>query len=228
LPFEADGPRVRDAATVILLSRTTDGPKVLMGQRGGGAAFMPDKFVFPGGAVDPEDAVLPGEVALEAATARLLARDAPAGLAGALACAAVRELWEETGLMLGVPEAGAEAASVPASWRGFYDAGLVPNTAALRMIFRAVTPPGRPRRFDARFFLADAAAVAGDDLTASGEELAHLQWVDLATARALPLPFITEVVLSELEALIEDDDPARPVPFFHQSPEGPEFRLLRA
>ena len=46
------------------------------------------------------------------------------------------------------------------------------------------------------------------------------------TARALPLPFITEVVLSEVEALIADPDPARPVPFFHQTPEGPRFRLL--
>jgi 8-oxo-dGTP pyrophosphatase MutT (NUDIX family) len=228
VPPDGEGPKVRDAATVILLNRTAGGPKVLMGQRGGGAAFMPDKFVFPGGAVDPEDAALPGAWALEPVTARRLAEGASPGLAAALACAAVRELWEETGLMLGVPEASAPGMTVPASWRGFYAAGFVPDTAALRLVFRAVTPPGRPRRFDARFFLADAAAVAGDDLAASGDELSHLQWLDLAGARALSLPFITEVVLSELEALLADDDPARPVPFFHQSPEGPEFRLLRA
>jgi 8-oxo-dGTP pyrophosphatase MutT (NUDIX family) len=228
LPPDAAGPPVRDAATVILLSRTPEGPKVLMGQRGNAAAFMPDQFVFPGGAVDPEDAVLPGEIALEPATARQLAADAPPGLARALACAAVRELWEETGLMLGRPDPGAAGLAVPASWRGFYAAGLVPNTAALRLVFRAVTPPGRPRRFDARFFLVEASEIAGDDLTASGEELAHLQWLDLAAARALSLPFITEVVLSELAALLAEDDPARPVPFFFQSAQGPEFRLLRA
>ncbi len=104
----------------------------------------------------------------------------------------------------------------------------MPNGAALRFVFRAITPPGRPRRFDARFFLAEAADLAGvdDDFSGAGDELSHLQWLGLAAARALPLPFITEVVLSELEALLADPDPARPVPFFHQTPEGPEFRLL--
>ena len=48
----------------------------------------------------------------------------------------------------------------------------------------------------------------------------------LADARGLPLPFITEVVLSEVAAIMADPDPARPVPFFHQTPEGPRFRLL--
>ena len=116
--------------------------------------------------------------------------------------------------------------AVPGSWQGFYERGLVPHTAALRFVFRAITPPGRPRRFDARFFLVEARDIAGDSLEASGEELAHLQWLTLADARALPLPFITEVVLSEVEALMADPDPARPVPFFHQTPEGPRFRLL--
>ena len=220
------GPPVRDAATVILVRRDPEGPKVLMGQRGGGAAFMPDKFVFPGGAVDPEDDLLPGEPALEPLTARRLALEAPAGVVRSLPRAAVREVWEETGLMLGLPDAGAPGLTVPASWQGFYAAGLVPDCAALRFVFRAITPPGRPRRFDARFFLAEATAIAGDDLEASGEELAHLQWLDLAAARALPLPFITEVVLSEVEALLADPDPERPVPFFHQTGEGPRFSLL--
>jgi 8-oxo-dGTP pyrophosphatase MutT (NUDIX family) len=223
---EAAGPPVRDAATVILVRRDPDGPKLLMGQRGGGAAFMPDKFVFPGGAVDPEDDLLPGAPVLEPLTARRLAIEAPPELVRSLALAAVRELWEETGLMLGLPETAAASLAVPASWRGFYDMGLLPNCGALRFVFRAITPPGRPRRFDARFFLAEASAIAGDHLEASGEELAHLQWLDLAGARALPLPFITEVVLSEVEALLADPDPARPVPFFHQTPEGPRFRML--
>ena len=97
---------------------------------------------------------------------------------------------------------------------------------ALRFVFRAITPPGRPRRFDARFFLVEARDIAGDSLDASGEELAHLQWLTLAGARALPLPFITEVVLSEVAAIMADPDPAQPVPFFHQTAEGPRFRLL--
>jgi 8-oxo-dGTP pyrophosphatase MutT (NUDIX family) len=225
-PAPDGGPPIRDAATVILVRRDREGPRVLMGQRGGGAAFMPDKFVFPGGAVDPEDDLLPDGPALEPLTARRLAVETRPPLIPSLARAAVRELWEETGLMLGMADAGAAAASVPESWRGFYARGLVPNTVALRFVFRAVTPPGRPRRFDARFFLVEARDIAGDSLDASGEELAHLQWLTLAEARALPLPFITEVVLSEVEALMADPDPARPVPFFHQTPGGPRFRLL--
>lgn len=223
---ERRDPPVRDAATVVLVRRDPEGARVLMGQRGNAAAFMPDKFVFPGGAVDPEDGLLPGEAVLEPLTAERLALEAPPALVPSLARAAVRELWEETGLMLGLPDAAAAGLAVPEGWRGFYAAGLVPNAAALRFIFRAITPPGRPRRFDARFFLVEAGAIAGDGLEASGEELAHLQWLTLPAARALPLPFITEVVLSEVEAIMADADPARPVPFFHQTPEGSRFRLL--
>lgn len=199
-----------------------------MGQRGGGAAFLPEKFVFPGGAVDPEDHAIDGDPGPDPGTARRLALDADPALVRALPRAAVRELWEETGLMLGRPDPAAAARRVPETWRGFFAAGLVPGTDALRFVFRAVTPPGRPRRFDARFFLADADALAGvhDDFAGAGGELAHLQWLGLAAARRLPLPFITEVVLAELGPLLADPDPARPVPFFAQGPDGPAFTML--
>jgi 8-oxo-dGTP pyrophosphatase MutT (NUDIX family) len=201
---DAEGtPAVRDAASLILVRRTAAGPQVLMGQRGAAAAFMPDKFVFPGGAVDADDRLLDGDPAPLAATLARLAVETAPELVRALPRAAVRELWEETGLMLGVPDAGA-------------------------LVFRAVTPPGRPRRFDARFFVAEAEAVAGahDDFAGAGDELTHLQWLGLAAARVLPLPFITEVVLSEVEAVLGDPDPGRPVPFFFQGPGGPAFRML--
>lgn len=223
-----DGPEVRDAATLILLRRAADGPQVLMGQRGNAAAFMPDKFVFPGGAVDLDDRALDGDPPPDPATLARLGLGTDPELARALPRAAVRELWEETGLALGVADPEAARRPVPAGWRGFHAAGLAPNAAALRFVFRAITPPGRPRRFDARFFLAEAGAVAGahDDFARAGDELSHLQWIGLAAARTLPLPFITEVVLSELEALLADPDPARPVPFFDQTADGPRFRTL--
>ncbi len=225
---EAADPPVRDAATLILVRRAPAGPQVLMGQRGGAAAFMPEKFVFPGGAVDPDDRLLEGDPDPDPETARRLAIAADPALVRALPRAAVRELWEETGLMLGRPDPTAATRAVPAGWRGFYAAGLVPDVAALRLVFRAVTPPGRPRRFDARFFLADAGAVAGvqDDFAGAGGELSHLCWVGLPAARELPLPFITEVVLAELAALLAAGAAARPVPFFRQGPDGPAFGLL--
>lgn len=224
-----DDPPVRDAASVILVRRDArGGGEVLMGQRGKGAAFMPDLFVFPGGAVDPEDGALDLAPRLEPETARRLADDAPPGVGAALALAAVRELWEETGLMLGRPDPAAATRAVPPGWRGFFAEGLVPDTEALRFVFRAITPPGRPRRFDARFFLVEAAAVAGrdDDFAAAGSELRHLQWIDLSEAKALPLPFITEVVLSEVGLRLAQPEVPRGVPFFQQRPEGPRFRML--
>ena len=214
---------------MILVRRGADGPpRVLMGQRGARAAFLPEMFVFPGGAVDDGDLALPGDVALDDATAARLAVETAPGLVPALARAAVRELWEETGLVLGRPDGAAAWLAVPDAWRGFYAGGHVPHTAPLRFVFRAITPPGRPRRFDARFFLVEAEALApgGDDFAGAGGELAHLQWLDLAGARALPLPFITEVVLSEVEALLAAPERTRGVPFFHQAGGAGRFRLL--
>ncbi len=216
----AEPPAVRDAATVILLRRTAGGAHVLMGQRGTGAVFMPDKFVFPGGAVDPEDAARAPGARLDPGTARRMAVPEVADLPAALAVAAIRELWEETGLRLGHP---AERAAP--DWPGFE---IRPRTEALRLVFRAVTPPGRPRRFDARFFVAEADDLAGgaDDFSAASGELRHLQWIGLGEARRLPLPFITEVVLSEVAARLADPDPERPVPFFDHDADGSHFRLL--
>lgn len=221
-------PPIRDAATIILVRRSGAVPQVLMGQRGNAAVFMPDKFVFPGGAVDAADFTLAGDVPVGAETRERLAVEARPELVAALPRAAVRELWEETGLMLGRPDAGAAEREVPAAWRGFFEEGLVPNGAALRFVFRAITPPGRPRRFDARFFIAEASDIAGrdDDFGKAGDELRHLQWLDLAAARELPLPFITEVVLGEVEALLEPGAAGRPVPFFHQTAAGPRFTAL--
>jgi 8-oxo-dGTP pyrophosphatase MutT (NUDIX family) len=227
-----DAVPVRDAASVILVRPAATGPQILMGQRGARAVFMPDKFVFPGGAVDDEDlsladAVPPGPEAGTESLRRLALHTDPA-VARALPLTAVRELWEETGLTLGRPDPAARDRAVAPGWQGFFAAGLVPHCVPLRFVFRAITPPGRPRRFDARFFLADAGALHGDvdGFDAASGELAHLQWIDLAAARDLALPFITEVVLSEVAALLRAPEAARPVPFFHHDAAGAHFRLI--
>jgi 8-oxo-dGTP pyrophosphatase MutT (NUDIX family) len=213
------GPRkdaVRDAATVILVRRDGDAPRVLMGQRGRKAAFMPSKFVFPGGAIDPQDREVVPARALPGHELERLARRADPALGPVLALTAIRELWEEAGLALGVPE-GPVPPAAPSEWESFYAAGHRPNAEALRFVFRAITPPGRPRRFDARFFVADAAALAGDpdDFGLAADELSHLSWLTVGEARGLDLPFITEVVLAEVEARLRAPDMARPVPFFY-------------
>lgn len=229
VPAETAAQPIRAAATVILWRKGAEGPEVLMGQRGAGAAFMPSKFVFPGGAVDPADAQVTLADRLAPKCTARLALHAPDGPAPqTLAAAAIRELWEESGLAMGRPGMWpAPPADHDHDWQGFADRGLVPSAQGLRFVFRAITPPGRSRRFDARFFLADAQAVAGDaeDFGAASDELAHLRWLPLDRARALDLPFITEVVLAELGALFGGMADAG-VPFFDNTGDRPLFRRL--
>lgn len=204
-------PPIRDAATVILIRDALSAPRVLMGQRGASAAFMPDKYVFPGGAVDPLDSQISLAAEMSDTCKAVLEKDAKGVTANALAAAAIRELWEETGQCLGAPGVW----DAPVNWKGFAQRGLCPDASPLSFFFRALTPPGRPRRFDARFFLADAASLASDpdDFTEAEAELTHLHWVPLRKARDLNLPFITRIVLGELEShLPRLDAPAR-VPF---------------
>ncbi|MEM8730794.1 MAG: NUDIX hydrolase, partial [Pseudomonadota bacterium] len=202
-----DKTAIRDASTVIVLRDRTGTPSVLMGQRGAKAAFMPNKFVFPGGALDAQDAQVPLQRPIPSPCFDRLSDDAPAGMESALAAAAIRELWEETGLVLGHP--GAWDTPVPGGWQSFATTGHRPSAEGLQFVFRALTPPGRPRRFDARFFLLDATAIRGDldDFSRASDELSHLQWVPLEAARTFDLPFITEVVLAEVAARLDTKAP---------------------
>ncbi len=211
-----DKTAVRDAATIIVIRDRSQTPSVLMGQRGARAAFLPGKFVFPGGAVDPNDENVQATQMSAIDHARLESESARPP--GALAAAAVRELWEETGQVLGAP---ANWSDPPQGWRGFAATGHIPDLAALSFFFRAVTPKGRPRRFDARFFLADAQQLVTDpdDFSGAEDELAHLQWVPIAQAKRFDLPFITQVVLSELLAHIEQGGEVGHVPFFRNDDE---------
>ncbi len=223
-----DKTAIRHAATIVLWRSGVLGqPQVLMGQRGDKAAFMPSKYVFPGGAVDAADSDVVLAGSLPAQTHAQLAINATI-TPETLAAAAIRELWEETGLALGIP--GTWASPPPDEghdWAGFAARGLVPSAQGMQFIFRAITPPGRPRRFDARFFLVPATAVAEDteDFSASSDELSHLHWIDLTETRSLDLPFITEVVLAEVAAVLAEASTVG-VPFFDNSGPRPVFRRL--
>ncbi len=222
-----DKTAIRNAATVIVLRDRMDDPSILMGQRGAKAAFMPNKFVFPGGAVDAADAEISLTTPLNDLCHSRLSDDAPNNLQNALAAAAIRELWEETGLVLGKP--GTWDAAAPADWQTFANTGHLPAAADLQFVFRALTPPGRPRRFDARFFLVDAEAIQSDldDFTHASDELSHLQWIKLSDARRFDLPFITEVVLAEVAARVTDWSHPESVPYFRNNDEASLFLRLR-
>jgi len=196
---------IRPAATVILCRQGQGGPEVLMGQRGAGAVFMPSKFVFPGGGVDPQDHGVGDAGYLSPRCRGRLQQWVPAGAPDpdTLVAAALRELTEETGLSLPPAE-----------------------EPAFRFMFRAITPPWKGRRFDARFFLAQAdESAAHEDFSASSGELQHLRWLNLPQARELDLPFITEVVLAEVGALLAGQDQPG-VPFFDNSTSTPMFRRI--
>jgi len=222
-----DKTAIRDAATVMMVRQGADGPEVLMGQRGAKAAFMPNKFVFPGGAVDAEDRFQSG-LEMDGVLREKLSAEAATDIAEALVHAAIREVWEETGLILGVQDDGAPNWDVPENWADFFNAGYVPRATGMRFMFRAITPPGRPRRFDARFIMVNAELIDSDpdDFSRASGELSHLQWIALAEVQKFELAFITEIVLAELEAILKAPKEVRPIPFFHHGDDRAQFGVL--
>lgn len=194
--------RPRDAATLILLRRDGPEPRVLMGRRSGGHVFMPGKWVFPGGRIDRRDygprplTPLPPDVAASLGATARLARQAGRRLADALAQTAIRETFEECGLILGQ----------------FEENGLRGDFSSLRYVARAITPPGRHRRFDARFLLADAERLHSLRPVDS-RELGDIDWFTLAQARCLDLPTVTRAVLDVVALHARGEEPAPP--FWH-------------
>ncbi len=199
--------RPRHAATLVIVRR--DGPnlRVLMGRRHQGHDFMPGKWVFPGGRIDPADYRAPHGGDLRPEVAAGLGRNASPAKARALAMAAIRETFEEVGLLLAVRAPPRPAAG---PWRNFLAQGALPDLSALDFIARAVTPPMSPKRFDARFFLADAERLISFERQADCGELDEIAWVELDSAPSLDLPSVTRFVLGEIPARLLD--PGRPVP----------------
>ncbi len=197
--------RPKDAATLALLRRDGDGSvAVLMGQRGKEQVFMPERYVFPGGGVEACDRYVRPAAELHTNVAERLARSCSPARARSLAAAAIRETYEETGLMLAGACAPARGKVRP-EWRGFHDQGLAPALDRLDYIFRAVTPPGSPRRFNARFFMAFADELHGE--IAGNGELHDIAWVPIKEALEMPIPRITGVVLREIDRLLTDPAP---------------------
>jgi 8-oxo-dGTP pyrophosphatase MutT (NUDIX family) len=203
----------RDAATLVLCRRDRGEPQILVGKRAGSLQFMPNLYVFPGGRVDPADARAARASDLRPEVLAKLTLGASPARAHALAMAAVREMFEEAGLLVG-QRAERRLRSKSASWSRFLATGIVPALHGLDYVARAITPPGNPRRFDTRFFLADAShAHAPDGLTSSGE-LLDLRWVALSRIRELPLPEATLMVIAEVEKRLAAPDPSKlPIPF---------------
>ena len=213
--------RPKDAATLILIDRSGDKPKVLVGKRHDNVVFMPGKYVFPGGRVDKADNRVPVAAPITSELEANLLKGSPkisASRARALAVAAIREACEETGLCLGRKSEG-KTPKLDGPWKPFADAGLLPDPSGLFLIARAITPPGRVKRFDTRFFTADASAIAHrvEGVVHPDAELVELVWVELGSKPLADLHPMTRNVLNELDTRLATG-PLRhdaPVPFFH-------------
>ena len=120
----SDKTKIRNAATVIVVRNKHKNPSVLMGQRGVNAAFMPSKFVFPGGAVDDQDLSIDIKKSINEVCKNRLLKENENGSWSGLVAAAIRELFEETGQIIGVEE---EWSEVPSSWKDFAKSGYVPD-----------------------------------------------------------------------------------------------------
>jgi 8-oxo-dGTP pyrophosphatase MutT (NUDIX family) len=213
--------RPKDAATLILVDRSEAKPKVLVGKRHDNVVFMPGAFVFPGGRVDPKDNKIQVAAPIPAALEARLMQGSPkisVGRARALANSAIREACEETGLCLGKP-AGDVKTRFEGSWTPFGEANLLPDPSSLYLIARAITPPGRVKRFDTRFFTADASAISHrvDGIVHADAELVELVWVEIGSKPLANMHPMTVKVLEQLEKRLATG-PLRhdaPIPFFH-------------
>lgn len=191
-------PRPKDAATLIIYRFAGKNVEVLMGQRHSKHKFLPQRYVFPGGRVDARDSRVRTATTLRPDVEELLSRRAKPARVRALAAAAVRETFEEAGLIIGKPDAEPKR-SVPKNWRPFFDLGVAPCFENLNYVARAVTPHWRPIRFNARFFMIDHRHVEGE-LGGDGE-LLKLSYIPIPETKEFELPLITTRVMELVENL---------------------------
>ena len=192
----ADVPvKPRDASTLIVWRHGRNDAEVLMGRRLRGAAFVPNFFVFPGGRLDPEDYAVRSATPLDRSAVKRMGVRGNFSRAAALAITAVRETFEETGLLLG--GRGNVGALANAKWASWKTSGLAPQLDRLVYFGRAITSPTSPIRYHARFFIARAEALQGE-LTGSGE-LSELRFYPVSDVLAnMPIIDVTEFMLNRI------------------------------
>lgn len=211
----SQAPRPKDASTLILYRQSRNNIEILMGERSARHSFLPNTYVFPGGRVDPSDSRIPAARGLrEDVLTRLCRGGCSPSRAHGLAVAAIRETFEETGLRLAASHPMPKISKVNV-WNEFGTSTCGPDLSKLDYIARAVTPPSRKKRFNTRFFVADADTLEGE-MKGSGE-LLDLKWVTLKEALDLDIPLITERVLGYADTFFKtrpEPSAMMPVPMF--------------
>jgi 8-oxo-dGTP pyrophosphatase MutT (NUDIX family) len=207
---------IRDAACVVVVDSSGSVPRLLMGRRHSDQVFLPNKWVFPGGRVENEDRRFADAFPGTFSPCDLAHEIKPFALAG------IRELFEETGLLIGGD--GASLDPGPA-WQIFATAGRMPAPEHLSPLARAITPPGRVRRYDTWFFLAGADALSTERAATDGE-LLDLGWFTPDEAYHLDLPRITQLVLNDVASIVRSErsslGTAAALPYYYS--DGTSFR----
>ncbi len=204
---------IKNAATIVLIRRHESRHSILMGRRASTASFMPNKYVFPGGVWELSDNDVPLGKVMSNRQKKFLMLDTDFSDSLNLGITGIRELWEETGLRLSCK---GKFNKFPISWTKFFSGGNGPNLSNLYFFFRAVTPPGRSRRFDTRFFFCSAKHICDDldDFSKASGELIDLHWIDISKVANLDLPIITRIALDHLLKLIANNYIFDFVPFY--------------
>ncbi|MCP5153248.1 MAG: NUDIX domain-containing protein [Ectothiorhodospiraceae bacterium] len=213
--------RPRDAASLVLVRGRGPDTEVLLGRRDPAARFMPGYYVFPGGGVDRTDARATPASPLDPSIEPSLAVGGRSTRARALAMAAVRETFEETGLVLGAP--GDPGPVAEPTWDAMRALGLAPALSRLRYLGRAITPTRSPIRFHARFFIADAEHAHGD--VRGNGELHEIDWIPAASTAGLPMAGVTRFILDRLAELADRLDHRDPVWAFTYRNSGRSLRI---
>jgi len=183
-----------------LVRGPADDPRVLLGRRPASSRFAPGMYVFPGGVLQAEDFQARAAGALDSSSIGRMGVRGNGARAGALAKAAVRETLEETGIMLGAAgDVGGGSELTEPGWRLAQATGRRPALGKMTYLGRALTPTGMPLRFNARFFIAPAAAAHGE--AADSDELSDLRWLRPAEWRALPMVSITAYILNNFTTI---------------------------
>lgn len=189
-------PKPRIASTIVIYTGTPENPKILMGQRSSRHDFMPSVYVFPGGRVDRVDSFAPWHGDLSPRTERILESAYNPRKARACVLAAIRETYEETGLMVGEPRPWQKNLNNE-SWDAFRQAGITPDLSGIDVFGRAITPPHRHKRYDTWFFI-EKYQGATNTIQDSGE-LSNVGWYSYEQIEDLELQRATTMMLTVLK-----------------------------
>ena len=193
----------KEAATLVVV-RDGEQPTILMGKRASTHRFMPNKFVFPGGRLDLIDQRLKTSGDLNPHVLERLRKSTRKDITDrklrGLALAAIRETYEETGLVIG-RATKQKTSTRHAIWQKYFEHGVEPPLEDMDFFARAITPAYRTRRFDTRFFMIHEEFIHNDPALVSkaSGELNQIHWLTFDEARELDLPAVTRWAIDLVE-----------------------------